>query len=49
MSNSDKTGPVLSTSCIKRGVDRSAIGKHIRNAHKMGELDREATRSRIAY
>ena len=45
MSNGDKTGPVLSTSCIKRGVDRSAIG----NAHKMGELDREATRSRIAY
>ena len=30
------------------GVDRSVIGKHIRNVYKTGELDREATWARIA-
>ena len=30
------------------GVDRSVIGKHIRNIYKTGELDREATWAKIA-
>ncbi len=30
------------------GVDRSVIGKHIRNVYKTGELDREATWAKIA-
>ena len=29
------------------GVDRSVIGKHIRNVYKTGELDREATWAKI--
>ena len=30
------------------GVDRSVIGKHIRNVYKTGELDKEATWAKIA-
>ena len=31
------------------GVDRSVIGKHIRNVYKTGELDREATWAILAH
>ena len=38
----------LSGLSVVFGVDRSVIGKHIRNVYKTGELDREATWAKIA-
>ena len=31
------------------GVDRSVIGKHIRNVYKTGELEKESTWAKIAH